>query len=903
MPGFLGGSSGGSTSSSGTGGEIQFPSQFIDPVTKLRVSQPETLIDTDFEYGLQPTKWETVELINNTPSFFSKSGDTTIPNISSILSTEQSREIKVITSLAHGLAVGIPINVAGTKSLTANGSFIINSVPTPSSFTYLCKQNQAQTASIEDLYTSVITGEFFQGSQIRISDSEGIKTDAGTISTLTVKTDSPHGFGLNTPFYFLNLNSSISQEFDSSNTTGKSFDASNSSTAQTFDGSNTLNYLPIDVDNKASTGNITSSILSVDTSQDTITVSHQTGETFVNAVVGTPLYYNVVAGSGYFFTNPRGVVFVKATGTLSASTATFSVSEIPNGTTIDIVGSMTGTFQLANLAKTFAGNNQGLEAPVTVQLGDAKTFDGANTAGLAGTIVNFSGSLVSLNSDSGISNLDWYNGTMVQYTTTGNAATGLTANGTYFIDTFFFNSNPGEYFFTLKNLPGSSGSPITSMSGGTGTQKFRQIGISPDLDIVHVKNNGFVDKQMIKYTYPSGGRFTTPGTEAKDFYFVTNKYDNHNFKMNHLLASILPLTATITGEAVTDNIVAGSQQTLTAQGYTGAVSYSISPALPSGLSMSTSTGLISGTPAGLYAASHVITGTDSSGAQAFQTVNINFSAPPPQGQALFSSVGSFTFTVPARVSTISAVTIGGGGGGSYVWSRGAGGGGGLAWVRDLSVTAGETFTVVVGRGGYGWDYGVNNNSYGDDSYLQRNSNGTVHCRGYGSGRGGPNSNGGSSGGWTFSAPTGGGGRGGYTNWEWNYAGAGAGGYAGHGGEGTYGYNPGYGGAGAGGTVHSSYWGTPAGGGTGIYGQGADGVGRGYGRGGGGGSGGGTGGDGEPYHYYGRHDINGGLYGGGAGGSGSAWYGGGYGASGGVRIIWGPNRFYPSTNTQDVTQTS
>ena len=73
MPGFLGGSSG----SSGSSGEITFPKEFIDPVTKLRVSQPENLIDTDFEYGLQPTKWETVELINNTPSFFSKSGDTT----------------------------------------------------------------------------------------------------------------------------------------------------------------------------------------------------------------------------------------------------------------------------------------------------------------------------------------------------------------------------------------------------------------------------------------------------------------------------------------------------------------------------------------------------------------------------------------------------------------------------------------------------------------------------------------------------------------------------------------------------------------------------------------------------------------------------------------------------------
>jgi len=67
MPGFLGGSSG-----SGTGGEIRFPAELIDPVTKLRVSEPQTLIDTDFEYGLQPTKWETVELINNTPSFFSR---------------------------------------------------------------------------------------------------------------------------------------------------------------------------------------------------------------------------------------------------------------------------------------------------------------------------------------------------------------------------------------------------------------------------------------------------------------------------------------------------------------------------------------------------------------------------------------------------------------------------------------------------------------------------------------------------------------------------------------------------------------------------------------------------------------------------------------------------------------
>ena len=41
-----------------------------DPVGKFRVSTPQSLIDTDFEYGLQPTKWEFLNLTNNRPSGF-----------------------------------------------------------------------------------------------------------------------------------------------------------------------------------------------------------------------------------------------------------------------------------------------------------------------------------------------------------------------------------------------------------------------------------------------------------------------------------------------------------------------------------------------------------------------------------------------------------------------------------------------------------------------------------------------------------------------------------------------------------------------------------------------------------------------------------------------------------------
>ena len=44
----------------------------LDPVHKMRVSNPQNLIDTDFEYGLQPTKWETIELVDNIPSVYTR---------------------------------------------------------------------------------------------------------------------------------------------------------------------------------------------------------------------------------------------------------------------------------------------------------------------------------------------------------------------------------------------------------------------------------------------------------------------------------------------------------------------------------------------------------------------------------------------------------------------------------------------------------------------------------------------------------------------------------------------------------------------------------------------------------------------------------------------------------------
>jgi len=900
MPGFIGGSSAGS---SVTGGEISFPREFIDPVTKLRVSQPETLIDTDFEYGLQPTKWETVELINNTPSFFSKGGDTTIPNISAIVTNAGTREITVTTTIEHGLSVGIPISVTGTKSVTADGTYIINSIPNTTSFTYLCKENQATTASIEDLYTSVITGEFFQGSQIRIASTGGMVTNAAATSTITVNTPSAHGFKVNTPFYFLNLNSTVSQVFDSSNSTTKSFDASNSATAQTFDGSNTLNSTNIDFSNSATVGGTTSAISSVNAAADTISVNHTT-ENFQGKPIGTPLYYNVTTSSNFFSTNPRGVVYLKTNNTLGTLTSTFQVSEVPDGPAIDVSASMTGTFQLANQARTFAGNNVDLATEQTINIvNDApKTFNGTNTGGLFGTCTSFPGtSTVNVVSGSGLPDLAWYEGAMVFYTTAGTPPSGLTNNTTYFVTNFFQQGTSTTYSFSLKPLPTSAA--IVTISGGTGTHTFTQIGVSLDRDVFHIRNNGYLQNDMLRYDYPAGGKFGVVSIDQdKDFYFVSTIYDLHNFNLNQVIGEIVPATDSRTG---TNAGTAISPTAPTAVGFGAGLAFAVtSGTLPAGLSLNASTGVISGTPSAAYATATVtITATDSAGTTGTQVITFQFNAPPVvPGQAQFTSTGTFQWNAP-YTTTVAVVCIGGGGGGGNDESAG-GAGGGLGWKNNIAVTAGTNYTVVVGGGGTGAAPGANGGTGGDSWFI---STGTVRGIG-GQGGLGPQGVGGTGGGFVGDGGgNGGNGGNGQPNDSGNnIGGGGAGGYAGNGGRGAD-YNSSNqtagsgGGGGGGGNGGPGEIGGGGGGGTGIFGQGANGAAGNSGStstGGGFGGSGGANGNNNSTSGESVPTGSGGAFGGGGGcddaNPGTA------GGQGAVRIIWpSSTRFFPNTNTANV----
>jgi hypothetical protein len=286
-------------------------------------------------------------------------------------------------------------------------------------------------------------------------------------------------------------------------------------------------------------------------------VSH-TAETFVGLTVGTPLYYNVTTSSGYFNTNPVGVVFLKTLVSAAAGASTFTVSAVPDGDVIDLQSAMTGTFQQANQARTFAGNNVNALTEITVPIikDAAIAFDGANN-GLIGsepqantlaTVASYSGSLINV-STTASAGLTLYSGAMVRYSTTGSAATGLTNNTTYFIDTFF-NTGTDTYSFTIKPLP--TDAAVTSISGGTGTQTFTRIGVSLDKDIVHIRNSNFVVGDLLKYTFPAEGNFAADSELS--YYFVNVAYDNHNYKLSDSLDSL----TTATGGTVTQMVENGS---------------------------------------------------------------------------------------------------------------------------------------------------------------------------------------------------------------------------------------------------------------------------------------------------------------------------------------------------------
>lgn len=183
--------------------QVEPSDTFVDPVSKIRVSQPENLIDTDFEYGLQSTKWETLELVKNIPTFFSRNGDESLTVQE--MSTVNGSDVVTVTVLeTHNFLNGTPIIVSGSKNITCDGSFVVTSILNTTSFQYKSKAIQSFTGSILGDFTQIFSGSVYQGTEFDITGIDAITTDGLSNSKLTVSTTYPNKFELGTSFYLTN---------------------------------------------------------------------------------------------------------------------------------------------------------------------------------------------------------------------------------------------------------------------------------------------------------------------------------------------------------------------------------------------------------------------------------------------------------------------------------------------------------------------------------------------------------------------------------------------------------------------------------------------------------------------------------------------------------------------------
>ena len=179
-----------------------------DAIERMRVSNPRSMIDADFEYGLQPTKWAGYGVMRGYPSVYEFPGvDLTISTITTDFQTSSTTNslITVVTSAVHGLTAGQAVNITSLNPATtgfsrADGNFIIYDVPNTTTLRYFAN-GVVGTASGQSLLTDTTLlkrGNLYTGAALATTTASG---NGGNPTIITVNFSSNHGLVPNCPIY------------------------------------------------------------------------------------------------------------------------------------------------------------------------------------------------------------------------------------------------------------------------------------------------------------------------------------------------------------------------------------------------------------------------------------------------------------------------------------------------------------------------------------------------------------------------------------------------------------------------------------------------------------------------------------------------------------------------------
>jgi len=220
--------------------------------------------------------------------------------------------------------------------------------------------------------------------------------------------------------------------------------------------------------------------------------------------------------------------------------------------------------------------------------------------------------------------------TVATYTVT---ATNVTGNGTFGIRITVNPPKPVITYSTPQTYV--VGTAIATLSASNTGGPITSFSVSPALPAGLSLNTSTGDIT---------GTPTAQSTAANYVVTATNAGGNGTFTIN---ITVLPMPPAIS--YTTPNVfVVGTAYTLNPTSTGGPVaSYSVSPALPAGLNINTTTGVISGTPTAVTPATdYIVTATNANTSSTF-TVNITVNNPP---------VPNFTYTNPAAITYGGSIT-------------------------------------------------------------------------------------------------------------------------------------------------------------------------------------------------------------------------------------------------------
>ncbi len=354
----------------------------------------------------------------------------------------------------------------------------------------------------------------------------------------------------------------------------------------------------------------------------------------VPTVTGTVTSYSVSPAlpAGLSLNTSTGVI--SGTPTTAAAAANYTVTATNGG------GSTTATVNIT--VNNAAPSGLSYTTPVTYTIGAAITD---NTPTVTGTVTSYSVSPalpagLSLNTSTGV-----ISGVPTTATAAANYVVTATNGGgstTATVNITVNNAPPSGLSYTTP-VTYTIGTAITSNTP-TVTGTVTSYSVSPALPAGLSLNTTTGVISGVPTTAAAAANYTVTATNSGGSTTATVNITVNNAAPSGL-SYTTPVTYTI-GAAITNN----------SPTVTGSVaSYSVTPALPAGLSLNTSTGVISGTPTiATAAANYTVTATNSGGSTT-ATVNITVNNAAPSGLSYTTPV---TYTIGAAITNNSPTVTG-----------------------------------------------------------------------------------------------------------------------------------------------------------------------------------------------------------------------------------------------------